>query len=163
MSHASTEQSYLRYGPALLRKARRLLRNEDDACDAVQGLFVDLWSKNETPHDLPYLYRALTHRCLNLLRDEKNRTRLLQREVDTLRGAVRLAPDTSALGLDTLLKLQRSIDEDTMESVIYRFVDELSLEEIADIMRVSRKTVYNRLARAQEALQRLSQEVGRAP
>ncbi len=163
MSLKSAEESYRRYGPALLRKARRLLRNEEDAQDAVQALFVELFSHDATPRDLPYLYRALTHRCLNALRDEKNRKRLLERESPALRGSVRAAPDTLALGLDTLLKLQRSVDEDTMESVIYRFVDELSQDEIAELMGVTRKTVYNRLTRAEAALQQLSQELRRTP
>jgi RNA polymerase sigma factor (sigma-70 family) len=145
--------AYLRYGPALLRKARRLLRNEEDARDALQGLFVDLFADGgAVPHELPYLYRALTHRCLNFLRDERNRARLLAREVPLLRGPERVQPDTLALGLDALLKLQSRVDESVMETVIYRFVDELGLEEIADVMQVSRKTVQNRLTRAQQEL-----------
>ena len=95
-----------------------------------RALFVDLLARGEQPGDLPLLYRALTHRCLNWLRDEKNRARLLQREVSLLRGAHRVAPDTLSLGLDALLKLQLGLDETVMEAVVYRFVDELGLEEI---------------------------------
>ena len=36
---------YRRYGPALLRKATRLLGNRDDALDVVQGLFTDLFER----------------------------------------------------------------------------------------------------------------------
>ncbi|MFT3925940.1 MAG: sigma-70 family RNA polymerase sigma factor [Myxococcales bacterium] len=145
-------ESYRRYGPALLRKARRLLRNEEDARDALQGLFVDFLARGEEPRELPYLYRAITHRCLNLLRDDRNRARLLERESPVLAGAAQLAPDTVSLGLDALLKLQRCVDETVMETVVYRFVDEMGLEEIAEVMQVSRKTVQNRLARAQQEL-----------
>jgi RNA polymerase sigma factor (sigma-70 family) len=145
-------ESYRRYGPALLRKARRLLRNEDDALDAVQALFVELLQQGGDDRDLPYLYRALTHRCLNLLRDERNRARLLERELPALRGPVRIAPDARALGLDALLKLSSQVDEAVMETLVYRFVDELGQEEIATVMAVSRKTVQNRLARAEAAL-----------
>jgi RNA polymerase sigma-70 factor (ECF subfamily) len=155
--------SYRRYGPALLRKARRLLRNEEDARDALQGLFVDLLARGELPRDLAYLYRALTHRCLNFLRDERNRARLLAHQADALRGPVRIAPEALSLGLDALLKLQSRVDERVMETVIYRFVDELSLEEIAELMQVSRKTVQNRLARAQDELGRMLAEAGGAP
>jgi RNA polymerase sigma factor (sigma-70 family) len=144
--------SYRRYGPALLRKAKRLLRNEADALDAVQTLFLDLLARPEQPLDLPYLYRALTHRCLNLIRDEKNRARLLERESPTLRGPTRIAADTQTLGLDVLCKLQTRVEEPIMETLVYRFFDEMGLEEIAEVMHVSRKTVQNRLARASEAL-----------
>jgi RNA polymerase sigma-70 factor (ECF subfamily) len=150
--------SYRRYGPALLRKARRLLRNEEDARDAVQTLFLELLQDGDKPTDLPYLYRMLTHRCLNLLRDERNRTRLIERETPLLRGPIRIAPDALALGLDTLRKLSQCVEESVLETVVYRFLDDMGQEEIASVMAVSRKTVQNRLARAEEALRRLAEE-----
>jgi RNA polymerase sigma factor (sigma-70 family) len=149
--------SYTRYGPALLRKARRLLRNEDDARDAVQSLFLALLQDGQQPSDLPYLYRVLTHRCLNLLRDEKNRARLLERETPALRGTVRIGPDAAALGMDTLQKLSQRVDEAVMETLVYRYLDEMGQEEIASVMSVSRKTVQNRLAKAEAELQALTQ------
>ncbi len=152
--------SYRRYGPALLRKARRLLRNEEEARDAVQGLFLELLARGEPARDLPFLYRALTHRCLNLLRDEKNRARLLERQAPMLAGAGGPRADTLAIGLDVLLRLQRRVDKSVMETVVYRFLDELGLEEIAEVMQVSRKTVQNRLARAQDELASLLQQGG---
>jgi RNA polymerase sigma factor (sigma-70 family) len=150
--------SYRHYGPALLRKARRLLCNEEDARDAVQTLFLELLQDGTKPTDLPYLYRMLTHRCLNLLRDRRNRARLLERETPLLRGPVRIAPDTHALGLDALRKLAEQVDEAVMETVVYRFFDDMGQEEIASLMSVSRKTVQNRLARAEQALEALARE-----
>jgi RNA polymerase sigma factor (sigma-70 family) len=147
--------SYRRYGPALLRKARRLLRNEADARDAVQTLYLTLLEQTQPSLDLPFLYRALTHRCLNLIRDERNRARLLERESSSLRGPSRIAPDAQVLGLDALCKLADRVEESVMETLVYRFYDEMGLEEIAEIMRVSRKTVQNRLARASDALREL--------
>ncbi|HEY6878914.1 MAG TPA: RNA polymerase sigma factor [Polyangiales bacterium] len=151
--------SYRRYGPALLRKARRLLRNEDDALDAVQALFLDLIQR-EAPeqYELAWLYRALTHRCLNLLRDRKNRARILARESPALAFPSRIAPDAQALGLNALCKLSDRVEEVVVETLVYRFFDELGLEEIASVMNVSRKTVQNRLTRALEALQAITEE-----
>jgi RNA polymerase sigma factor (sigma-70 family) len=144
--------SYQRYGPALLRKARRLLRSEEDARDAVQALFLELLEQGHTSFDLPFLYRALTNRCLNVLRDSRNRARLLARETPALSGPTRIAPDVQALGLDALCKLAERVEESVMETLVYRFFDEMGLEEIAQVMQVSRKTVQNRLTRAAEAL-----------
>jgi RNA polymerase sigma-70 factor (ECF subfamily) len=152
--------SYRRYGPALLRKARRLLRNEADALDLVQSLFLELLQEGRREHDLPFLYRALTNRGLNFLRDERNRARLLERESPSLRGPVRIAPDTMTLGLDTVLKLAARVPPAVMETVVYRFVDELGQEEIASVMGVSRKTVQNRLAQVEETLAALGSEGG---
>ena len=107
---------------------------------------------------LAYLYRVLTHRCLNVLRDEKNRARLLERETPALRTGAQIAPETLALGVDTLRKLAACVDEAVMETVVYRYLDEMGQEEIAKVMAVSRKTVQNRLARAEQALRALAEE-----
>ena len=74
------QTAYRAYGPALVRKAERILRSREDAVDVVHALFVDLIPRWSRDVDLPYLYRAVTNRCLNFVRDESNRARLLERE-----------------------------------------------------------------------------------
>ena len=78
--------AYERYGRALLRKAERIVGNREDARDILQALFVDLYQQSDAPMDLPYLYRAVTNRCLSFVRDETNRARLLERHDDGARG-----------------------------------------------------------------------------
>src|SRR5690348_15577265 len=109
-------EAYRRYGPALLRKAKRMLHNRVDAEDVVQGLFVDLLQgagaggPDSAQLELGYLYRAVTHRCLNVLRDARNRRRLLdQREAPVT--AVRTTCEQRAIDLDLLLKLSGQLDE----------------------------------------------------
>lgn len=147
--------SYQRYGPALVRKARRMLANEADALDVVQALFIDLLQKGRTEVDLPYLYHAVTRRCLNWLRDERNHARLLAREQPTLQGAPRISPDTQVLGLKTLGLLAQRLDPNVLETLVYRHVDEMGVEEIGEIMRVSRKTVSARLKLAELAVREM--------
>ena len=137
---------YRRYGPALLRKATRLLGNRDDALDVVQGLFTDLYARGALEVELPYLYRALTNRCLTMLRDRNTHTRLLARETPALRGVVRTRCDEQVLGQDLLLKLMDRLDEGTLEVLVYRYWDDLDQTEIASVMGVSRKTVVRRMA-----------------
>src|SRR4051812_40255445 len=97
--------AYTRYGPALVRKARRILRNPDDAMDVVQSLFLDLLEKNQLELDLPYLYRAVTNRCISLLRNGANRARLLELQSPVLRGLERIRCDEQVIGLDLMTKL----------------------------------------------------------
>src|SRR5262249_32295202 len=98
---------YRRYGPALLRKAERMLQDRDEAKDVVQGLFLDLLQRPAAPADLPYLYRAITHRCLNHLRDARNRGRLLSgADADeTLRGPARTRLDDRVVDRQLLANL----------------------------------------------------------
>lgn len=137
---------YRRYGPALVRKATRLLGNSDDALDVVQALFTDLFERSVVDAELPYLYRALTNRCLTMLRDRTTRARLLQRETPALRPVVRTRCDEHALGQDLLLKLVDRLDDGTLEVLVYRYWDDLDQTEIAAVLGVSRKTVVRRMA-----------------
>lgn len=139
--------AYSRYGAALLRKAERILQNPDDAGDIVQGLFVDLMHKGTTDVELRYLYRAVTNRCLNHIRNTKNRERLLEIQQPALRGPVRTRLDERVLGLDLLAKLASSLDERSMEILICRFWDDMTQDEIAELLGTSRKTVGKRLSK----------------
>jgi RNA polymerase sigma-70 factor (ECF subfamily) len=146
---------YQRHGPALVRKARRLLSNQADAQDIVQALFLDLFASGRTDVDLPYLYRAVTHRCLSLLRDQKNRARLLAREEPALRGVVRTRCDDEAIGLDLIAKVLSELDARASELLVYRYFDDLSQDEIAELVGVSRKTVGKVLQDVREVVSRV--------
>ena len=148
---------YERHGRALLRKAERILQSRADAQDLVQGLFVDILQKGETP-DFPYLYRAITNRCLSFLRDERNRARILDRNDALLRGPVKTRCDEQTLGLDLLMKLASSLDEQTLEIIVLRFFDDMTLEDISSMVGLSRKTVGKKLDAVREAVAKLSSE-----
>ena len=148
---SSVADAYRRYGPALLRKAERILQNPDDAGDIVQALFVDLMTREASPDtgaiELRYLYRAVTNRCLNHLRDGKNRQRLLEIQTAALRGPVRTQVEDRIIGLEVLVELVRELDGRSAEILICRYWDDMSQDEIAALLGVSRKTVGKRLAR----------------
>lgn len=147
--------AYHRYGRALLRKAERILGNSEDARDVVHALFVDLCQDGDAPMDLPYLYRAVTRRCLSFVRDQANRARLLERHDTALVPAPRTACDDQIIGHDLLVKVVRELDEGESEVLAYRFLDDMTQEEIAALTGLSRKTVGKRLERIRQAVGRL--------
>lgn len=150
-----TAEAYRRYGPALVRKAERILLSGDDARDIVHGVFVELIRKGETP-ELPYLYRAVTTRCLNLLRDAGNRRRLLEQQTPALRGPVRTRCDDRVISLDVLDKLMGALDQKHMDVVVCLFIDDMSQDQAADVLAVSRKTIGKRVATIREKLRQLA-------
>ncbi len=150
-------EAYARYGRALVRKAERMLRNKDDARDVVQSLFVDMLEGREIPGDLPYLYRAVTNRCLTLLRDAANRARLLAAHDDALAPA-RTRPGDAALTMDLLVKLVATLDDDHAQVLAYRFLDDMTHEEIAEMTGLSRKTIGKRLDAIAAAASRVAGE-----
>jgi RNA polymerase sigma factor (sigma-70 family) len=148
-------EAYQRYGPALLRKCQRMLQSRHDAEDIVQGLFVDMLGKGKQPEDLPYLYRAVTNRCINFLKYRENRRRLLERHDDALRGTVRTRCDDTVIGVDLLSKLMDRLDKKSLEILIYRYFDDMSQEEIAELIGTSRKTVGKRIKKIKEQVRLL--------
>jgi len=155
--------AYERYGRALLRKAERIVGNREDARDILQALFVDLYQRSNAPMDLPYLYRAVTNRCLTFVRDETNRARLLERHDDALGPSPRTACDDQVIGHDLLLKLVRELDAEESEVLAYRFLDDMTQEEIASLLGLSRKTIGKRLDRIRDAVRKMARPPGGEP
>lgn len=139
-----------------------MLRNREDARDVVQSLFMDLLQRGETDLELPYLYRAVTNRCLNMLRDRAVHARLLHAAAPTLPTLVRTTCEDRAIDFDLLVKLCRELDDAHAELLVFRYVDDLSQDEIAELTGTSRKTVGKRLARVQQAVQRVQGSAGGA-
>ena len=80
------EGTYLRYGPMVLRRCRKLLREDSRAEDAMQEVFVSLLRHEERLDDSALaglLLRVATNVCLNKLRTERRhpeeRDELLER------------------------------------------------------------------------------------
>jgi RNA polymerase sigma-70 factor, ECF subfamily len=140
---------YRRYGPALLRKAERMLQSREEAQDLVHGLFVDLLQHPPPTAaeriDLAYLYRAITNRCLNHLRDHRNQVRLLSSHQQATRGIVRTRIDDRVVDRQLLANLSERMDDQTWAVLIHRFVDDMSEDEIANLIGASRRTVTRRL------------------
>ncbi len=152
--------AYERYGRALLRKAERIVGNREDARDILQSLFVDIHQRSEAPMDLPYLYRAITNRCLSFVRDETNRARLLERHDRALGPSPRTACDDQIIGHDLLLKLVRELDVEESEILTYRFLDDMTQDEIATLLGLSRKTIGKRLDRIRDAVRKVARTPG---
>ena len=141
MTGSVLEQLYRDHGHAVLRRAKRLLRDEDDARDIVQDVFLDIFRHPESfearSSIATYLYSATTHACLNRLRDGRNRTRLVAIETA---GRMTQAPargETRALACEILAALPA----DEAALAIYLFCDELTHEVAAGLLGCSRRHV----------------------
>jgi RNA polymerase sigma-70 factor (ECF subfamily) len=135
-----------------------MLGNREDAVDLVQGLFLDLLEDGQTSFDLPYLYRAITNRCLNHLRDRGNRQRLLRAQHDVLAGPVRTLCDERVISADLLVRLFGRLNAGVLEVLAYHYLDDMSQDEIAELMQISRKTVGKRLQKVRAAVAALVAE-----
>jgi len=156
MGYASRVDLYRRYGPALMRKCERMLGNAHDAEDVVQSLFVDLLRKGRRDVELAYLYRAATSRCLNLLRDAGRRRALLARQGEEVLAPARERLVDRVVSADLLARLAERLDRRSLEILVLHHQDGLSQEEVAALLRVSRRTVGKRLTKARRIVEQLT-------
>jgi RNA polymerase sigma-70 factor (ECF subfamily) len=142
---SALDQLYRRYGGLVLRRAQRLLSDEQAARDVCQDVFMHLLqSGREVPAacEVAWLYRVTTNCCLNVLRRARRWRRLAQ-----------LIGRTDAIdpGLPLPIFL-RGVPKHLHEVAIYYGLDGMSQDEIGLVLGLSQKTVSNRLRELREVL-----------
>ena len=134
---------YQKYGPMVLRRCRRLLRDEDEALDVMQEVFVRVL-KNQRTLSLEYpsslLFRMATNLSLNRLRDKRRHPLL---PGDEILGRIAVRSD-----LDAPLVLGRLLGrhpESTRTMAVLHYVDGLTFEQVARECGMSVSGVRKRL------------------
>ncbi len=140
------EDYYRRFGPMVLRQCRRLLKDEEQAVDAMQDTFVQLLKsqarlRDEAPASL--LYRMATHTCLNRLRTLKRRPETRDEELLLrIAGAEVERPTLARLRLGRIFSQTR---ESTRTIAVLHLLDGMTLEEVAAEVGLSVSGVRTRL------------------
>jgi RNA polymerase sigma-70 factor, ECF subfamily len=170
---AAFELVVRREGGRLLAVARRFLRNEDDARDAVQEAFLSAFRSIATfaqgSRFSTWLHRILINVCLMKLRSTRRRAEgsiedLLPKFAEDGHQIDHPTPgwEGSAEELlqrsETRVIVRRTIEQlpDTYRSVLLlRDIEELTTEEVARLLGVTENAVKIRLHRARQALRTL--------
>lgn len=147
------EAYYKQYGPMVLRRCRKLLRDEERAADAMQDVFVQLMRHEErivetAPSNL--LMRMATNTCLNIIaadkrhpedRDEALLQQIASADVDT---------DSRLHAKFFLGKLFGGEKESTRTIAVMHLLDGMTHEEVAREVGLSVSGVRKRLRGLQE-------------
>jgi RNA polymerase sigma-70 factor (ECF subfamily) len=142
-SGIDVEGLYGRYGAMVLRRCRRLLRDEDEALDAMQDVFVQLLRHRERlaeQYPSSLLYRMATNLCLNRIRDRRHDPGLPGDEM--LERVARHEDRDAPLLLDWLF---RRHPESTRVMAVMHYLDGMTLDEVARDCRMSVSGVRKRL------------------
>lgn len=143
-----------RYGPMVLRRCRQLLRNQDDAFDACQDVFVRVIERQErldTRYPSSLLYTIATNVCLNRIRD---RARRLESPDDArleqiARADAPAAESDARMTLDWLF-MRHPASSRTI--AVLHYLDGLTLEQVAAHTGLSVTGVRTRLKRLRRSL-----------
>jgi RNA polymerase sigma-70 factor (ECF subfamily) len=170
------EELVERYGPRLFATAKRLLRSDEEARDAVQDAFLSafrgLAAFNGAAKVSTWLHRIAVNAALMRIRSRKHRA---EQSIDDLLprfeedGGWSDAPQASAVSSHEVLERRETralvracIDRlpDTYRTVLLmRDIEDLDTEEVADLLGVTPNAVKIRLHRARQALRALIEQV----
>ncbi len=146
MNATAIEALYRKYGPAVLRRARAILRDEQAARDVMQEVFIQAIQEGGAfrgdASPMTWIYRITTNLCLNRIRDEGRRAELLAENYVVDEEPVRPATAEQKV---TLAAILRRVPDELREIAVYYYVDQMSHDEIAQLVKTSRRTVGNRL------------------
>lgn len=162
-SHAWIEDVYRRHGHAVLRRARMILGSDAEAQEALHEVFASLLARPEQftgrGGEIGFLYSATTHHCLNRLRNQRNRMRIVSERVQTSDFH---AVDATLEERTRVSQLLARLPEQEAAAVVYYYLDEMSHAEIAPLLGCSRRQVGNILDSARARLERVDRARGEA-
>ncbi len=163
MDRQNLRQLYERYAGHVHGRCRYLLKDEEAARDAVQEVFLkaldhgDAFRNEAQPST--WLIRIATNYCLNVLRAQANKTRQAVRE-----GRLEVAGPQALWSTDRaerrqlVRELLEQVDQETAAVAVHYFVDEMTQEEIGEIVGRSLPTVRKRLREFIDAASALAGE-----
>jgi RNA polymerase sigma-70 factor (ECF subfamily) len=145
---------FLKHGPAVYRRAHRLLGNHADAEEATQEVFIRVMRGEEgfegRSQVTTWLYRITTNYCLNQIRDRRRRQELMEENPPDDERSAPAAPADLVL----LRRLLSEADEQQARAAIYVHLDGMSHEEAAELLGVAKRTVGNLLDRFRDWVSR---------
>lgn len=143
-----------RYGPMVLRRCRQLLKDEDEAADACQDVFVRICERGDrldASHPSSLLYITATNVCLNRIRD-RNRHAVPTADLQLERIAAAGTPGAQSHARLLLDRLFRRHPASSRTIAVLHYLDGLTLEEVASEVGLSVSGVRKRLRSLRRAL-----------
>jgi RNA polymerase sigma factor (sigma-70 family) len=147
-SRAALREMYSRYGSSVFGRCSYLLKERSKAEDAMQDVFAKalthLGDFRSESSPLTWLMKIATHHCLNLLRAERapwhQRFERQEQARATSHGGPQLFEDREAVR-----HLLARCDVETQAAAVHYYVDEMTLEEVAELLGRSVPTIRKRL------------------
>ncbi len=147
-----------RYENRMLRYARRFLLENEDAADLVQNVFikayVNIHSFDAGRRFSPWLYRIAHNEFINAIKKKKKEPLpLFDTDVFLPRALVEEPDDFTRTELKEKINgCLKELGAKYREPLVLYYFEEMSYQEIADILRVPTATVGTRLKRGREKL-----------
>ena len=149
---------YHRHSFAVFRRCRHLLKNDEEARDTMQEVFLKFIENPENFQGRSsmgtYFYAMATHLCFNRMRLRNIRgvdwQNDLINEIEMEMHRENTQADNEIENKQVIAALFSEEDEETMAIAMYHFVDGLRQGEIGTLMGLSRVSINQKLQRFRE-------------
>lgn len=149
LTDAELAKLYERYGHVLFHRCRSIVRNDEEAWDAVQETFARVVKHSDTfraqSSPLTWMYRISTNYCLNQLRNRKGHEQKHLRHGEDISGPASATMSDDDADRQRILAMLDGADEETRRVVVHTFFDDCTREEVALLVGLSVPTVRKRL------------------
>lgn len=156
---------YDRYEAQLLRYVKRMgALTDEEAEDVLQEAFLKIW-KNLNAFDpalklSSWLYRIVHNQAVSSLRKKKSFGKDQKEEFDDKRFAD--IPDESPEAMEEADRhIHKILDELPLkykEVLVLKFLENMSYEEISDVLKIPEGTVATRINRAKKAFREIAEQ-----
>lgn len=152
-----TETYYRQFGPMVLRRCRQMLKDEEQARDAMHDVFVQLLRHaDRLDHEAPssLLFRVATNVCLNRIRSQRRRPET--RDDDLLAQLAHAGdPGAQSVARALLERLFGTHHESSRTIAVLHLYDGMTLDEVAVEVGMSVSGVRKRLRKLRSDLHAL--------
>jgi len=149
LTQIDIESFYIRYGPMVLRRCRRMLKNEQSAHDAMHEVFLKVLSNQSRltgKYPSALLYRIATNVCLNRIRNEKKHS--LNEYLDILHNTSFFHSQDTDIPAQKLLAYILEKEKDTPRQIaVMYFLTGMTIKEIAETIKLSISGVHKHLGK----------------
>ena len=153
------EQLYIKYKDLMHYTADRVLRNKQDAEDAVHDAFLSIAKKIETisvvdsPKTRAYVVTIVENKAIDLYRKRQRHP-----EGELLEETVGISVEYD--GSDDLARCMAKLPARYRQVLLLRYDHDRTVKEVAEMMGLSMDAVYKLEQRAKKKLEAICKEVG---
>ena len=159
----NTDEKFLKmyenYADAIFRHCSFSVFNKDQAKDLTQDTFIKTWrymaEGNKIKNEKAFLYKVATNLIINLSRKKKETSLDVLQEKGFDPGFDDRESTYNYLAGKKAMEELRQIDDKYSQAVIMRYIDDLSPEEIAQILGENKNVISVRIHRGLKKLKEL--------
>jgi RNA polymerase sigma-70 factor, ECF subfamily len=160
----NVDAAYQAYFPRIREKCRRMLGDAGEAEDVAQETFVRLWREGQQgaapERVMAWVYRTSTRLAIDRMRRRRVGPECV--DADVLCGVQAPGSLEAQVALrDALVQFAAVLPPDELEVVLLHRLDRLTQAEIAEVAKVSERTVRRLLQRFAQRVEPLRQGLSR--